>query len=172
MDGDAIVSLMCPNFIITEDLVSDSINSSLDISDNDCKHAKLILKTNHSSPESQWQFNDDNSIESMSECQGKVVGIETSGRLNVEPEATLILSYQADGTSSMYQKWTKNHQSLSILSGPYSSINHADGLGIIVNPGECANGMDLLAQKTMTHYSSVRRKFYIGNGIVPLYYWQ
>jgi hypothetical protein len=64
-------------------------------------------------------------------------------------------------TFSLYQKWTETHQTLSILSGPYSLVN-ADNKALSVGDAECADGMEL--QLSPDDSRSSAQHFYLGNG--------
>lgn len=108
-----------------------------------------------------WTFNDDSSIESTYTCPGKVIDVKTGGKLSAAAGALLGVGNHTHDTFSIYQKWTKTHQKLSILSGPYSLVN-ADNKALSVGDAECADGMKL--QLSPDDSRSSAQHFYLGNG--------
>ena len=84
-------------------------------------------------------------------------------QLKVLAGAELVLSNHNEDTFSKYQKWTKSHEKLSILTGPFSFVNPTSGgLAISVVDGECANEMVL--NTLADEHTSLRQKFYFGSG--------
>ena len=89
---------------------------------------------------SEWQFNNDESIESKTKCIGKVIKIDTNSKLSVAVVAVLIVSNHTKDSFSMYQRWTQNCQTLSILSGPYSFVNATTDQATRVDGDTCDIG--------------------------------
>ena len=93
--SSTIDSLMCPGL-------------SLSFSGGaECESNSTTIKLRSNTPgESGWQFNDDDSIESI-ECVSKVIDIDTNSKLRASLGESLILSNHTKDTFSMYQKWGK-----------------------------------------------------------------
>ena len=68
-----------------------------------------------------------------------------------------------EDTFSKYQKWTKSHEKLSILSGPFSFVGSTSGgFAIGVVDGKCAIEMALTTQ--VGEDTSLGQQFYLGSG--------
>jgi hypothetical protein len=168
-DDGAIISLMCPNMALAvveeenplsagkvkvmqhENCEGEGVSIKLDLVTGDLASAKPY----------SWTFNDDSSIESTFTCPGKVIDVKTGGKLSAVAGALLGVGNHTQDTFSIYQRWTKTHQKLSILSGPHSLVN-ADNKALSVGDAKCADGMQLRLSPDDSRSSA--EQFYLGNG--------
>jgi hypothetical protein len=167
-DDGAIISLMCQNMalaVVEEEnpLPAGKVKMQLENCGGESVSIKLDLVTGDlaSAKPYSWTFNDDSSIESTYTCPGKVIDVKTGGKLSAVAGALLGVGNHTQDTFSIYQRWTKTHQKLSILSGPYSLVN-ADNKALSVGDAKCADGIQL--QLSPDDSRSSAQQFYLGNG--------
>jgi hypothetical protein len=168
-DGSGeIISLACPNSVIS---VSDASKCNTSTPVIQLKTSGTILST--------WQINNDTAtIQSTSQCQGKVIDVMTKGtnlsdidslkdlrvsigKFTVTMGASLVISNYTEAPS-LYQKWLLSRQQFTIMSGPYSFVDSVTGLAMSLVSATCALGTALTTQAYS--YNDKRQQFYLGNG--------
>jgi hypothetical protein len=165
-DGSGeIISLACPK-------------SALSVSDaSKCDSNTSVIQLKTSDGKSTWQFNNDTTIQSRSQCKDKVIDVMTtatnlsdinslndlrasSGKFTVTMGTSLVVSNYTDAPS-MYQKWVVSRQQFTILSGPYSFVDSANGLAMSLADDTCALRTALKMQADS--YNDKKQHFYLGN---------
>jgi hypothetical protein len=165
-DGSGeIISLACPK-------------SALSVSDaSTCDSSTSVIQLKTSDGKSTWQFNNDTTIQSISQCKDKVIDVMTtgtnlsdieslndlrasSGKYTVTIGTSLVISNYTE-VPSMYQKWIVSRQQFTILSGPFSFVDSAKGLAMSLADDTCALGTALKMQADS--YNDKKQQFYLGS---------